>query len=79
VIVLSDTLFTADDTDIADNSLQKVPVCTVAGLIQTQLGPIIGVFHQYAHHVTGKTIHYVSQLETPLSKTHLLLLVVNSV
>jgi hypothetical protein len=25
-------------------------------------GPIIGIFHQYAHHGTGKTIHSVSQL-----------------
>jgi hypothetical protein len=37
-------------------------ICTVAGLIQTQHGPIIGVFHQYDHQGTGKTIHSVSQL-----------------
>jgi hypothetical protein len=62
VVVLSETLFTADFTGIADNSLQKVSVCTVAGLLQTQHGPIIGVFHQYALHGTGKTIHSVAQL-----------------
>jgi hypothetical protein len=49
-------------TSIADNTLQKIPVCTVAGLIKTQHGPIIGVFHQYTHHGTGKTIHSVSQM-----------------
>jgi hypothetical protein len=62
VVVLSETLFTVDVTGIAENTLQKVPVCTVAGHIQTQHGPIIGVFHQNAHHDTGKAIHSVSQL-----------------
>jgi hypothetical protein len=62
VIVIADTFLTADVNGIANNTLKKVPVCTVAGLIQTQHGPIIGVFHQYAHHGTGKTIHSVSQL-----------------
>jgi hypothetical protein len=46
----------------ADNALQHIPVCPVSGLIQTHHEPIIGVFHQYAHQCTGKTIHYVSQL-----------------
>ena len=49
VIVLSETFLTADVTGIADNTLTQIPVCTVAGLIQSQHGPIIGVFHQYAH------------------------------
>jgi hypothetical protein len=34
---------------------------TVACLIQTQHGLIIGNFDQYAHHDTGKTIHSFSQ------------------
>jgi hypothetical protein len=37
-------------------------VCTIPVLIQTQHGPIIGIFHPYAPHGTGKTIHSVSQL-----------------
>jgi hypothetical protein len=45
VVVLYDTLLTADVTGIADNTLQQIPVCTVAGLIQTQHGPIIFIFH----------------------------------
>jgi hypothetical protein len=36
VIVLADTFLTADVNGIANNTLQKVPLCTVAGLIQTQ-------------------------------------------
>jgi hypothetical protein len=62
VVVLAETFLTADVTGLANNTLQKVSVCTVADLIQTQHGPIIGVFHQYSHHGTGKNIHSVSQL-----------------
>jgi hypothetical protein len=62
VVVIEDTLLTADLTGIANNNLQKVPICTVAGLMQTQHGPIVGIFHQYTHHGTGKTIILVSQL-----------------
>jgi hypothetical protein len=62
VVALFETLFTANVTGIADNTLTQIPICTVAGLIQTQHGPIIGVFHQYAHQGTGKTVHSVSQL-----------------
>jgi hypothetical protein len=60
VVILAETFLTSDVTGIANNTLQKVPVCIVAGLIQTPNGPIIGVFHQDAHHGTGKTIHTVS-------------------
>jgi hypothetical protein len=62
VSAIAESLLTADVTGITNNTLQKGPVCTVAGLIQTQHGPIIGIFHQYAHHGTGKTIHSVSLL-----------------
>jgi hypothetical protein len=44
VVVLYGTILTADVTGIADNTLQQIQVFTVAGLIQTQHGPIIGVF-----------------------------------
>jgi hypothetical protein len=39
-VVLYETLLTVDVTGIVDNTLQQIPVCTVAGLIQTQHGPI---------------------------------------
>jgi hypothetical protein len=35
VVVLSETLLTADVTGIAYNTLTQIPICTVAGLIQT--------------------------------------------
>jgi hypothetical protein len=62
VVILADTILTTNANGIANFTLQKVPVCTVDGRIQTQHGPIIGVFHQYAHHGTSKTIHSDSQL-----------------
>jgi hypothetical protein len=62
VVLLADTFLAADVNGLVNNTLQKVPFCTVAGLIQTQHGPIIGIFHKYAHHGTGKTIHSVFQL-----------------
>ena len=62
VVVLAETMNTADVTGIADNTLSNLKICTVAALIETQLGPIIGIFHQYAHRGSGKTIHSVSQL-----------------
>jgi hypothetical protein len=61
LVVIEETLLTADVTSIAKNTCPQVLVWTVTGLIQTQHGPIIGVFHLYAHHGTGKTIHSVSQ------------------
>jgi hypothetical protein len=62
VVVLCKTTFTADVTGIANNTLQQVPVCTVAGVIQTQHGTSVGVFYQSAHHCTDNTNHSVSQL-----------------
>ena len=36
---------------------------TAATLLDTQKGPIIGVFHEYAHHGKGKSIHAAGQME----------------
>ena len=36
---------------------------TVAGVLQTTTGPIIGIFHNYAHHGKGHTIHSPLQME----------------
>lgn len=52
----------ADVTGIANNDIPDIPICTVASVIQTTAGPKIGIFHQYAHHGTGRTIHSVNQL-----------------
>ena len=62
VRVIADTGRTADVYGITNNDIVDVPICTVAGVIETTSGPVVGMFHQYAHQGTGQTIHSVSQL-----------------
>ena len=50
-------------TGIAGNKLQNLPIVTAAGYIESTDGPVIGIFHQYAYHQTGRTIHSVPQVE----------------
>jgi hypothetical protein len=49
VCVMWETHSTADVVGIGAKSLSNLPICTVGAVIQTQKGPIIGVFNQYAH------------------------------
>ena len=62
--------FSGDDVTVIEQSLHKVsisglaahvvhdiPICTVAGLLQSHKGPIIAIFHQFAHKGTVKTVH----------------------
>ena len=63
VRVLHKTLNTANVSGITDMSVHDLPICTVAALIETHKGPIIGLFHQYAHYGNGKTVHSVNQLK----------------
>ena len=51
----------ADVTGIGDTVIKNLDIGTVAGLIQTTSGPIIGIFHQYAYHGKGHTIHAPNQ------------------
>ena len=48
---------------IDDHELTGFNVVTAATLLDTQKGPIIGVFHEYAHLGKGKSIHAAGQLE----------------
>ena len=48
---------------IGDHELTGLNVVTAATLLDTQKGPIIGVFHEYAHYGKGKSIHAAGQLE----------------
>jgi Reverse transcriptase (RNA-dependent DNA polymerase) len=63
VRVINQTFEKADITGIADKSVSNLPLCSVAGLIETHRGPIIGIFHQYAHYGKGKTVHSVNQMK----------------
>ena len=40
-----------------DHELTGVNVVTAAALLDTQKGPIIGIFHEYAHLGKGRSIH----------------------
>ena len=75
VCVIEQTLFTDDVLGLDAHLVSDLPLATVAGVISTSQGPIIGIFHQYAHLGKGKTIHSSTQLrqfgidvhDTPIS------------
>ena len=46
-----------------DHELTGLNVVTAAALLDTQKGPIIGVFHEYAHLGKGRSIHAAGQME----------------
>ena len=48
---------------IDEHELTGLNVVTAATLLDTQKGPIIGVFHEYAHLGKGRSIHVAGQLE----------------
>ena len=48
---------------IDDHVLTGLNVVTAAALLDTQKGPIIGVFHEYAHVGKGRSIHAAGQME----------------
>ena len=48
---------------IDDHELTGLNVVTATALLDTQKGPIIGVFHEYAHLRKGRSIHAAGQME----------------
>ena len=48
---------------IDDHELKGLNVVTAVALLDTQKGPIIGVFHEYAHLGKGRSIHAAGQME----------------
>ena len=48
---------------IDDHELTGLNVVTAAALLDTQKGPIIGAFHEYAHLGKGRSIHAPGQME----------------
>lgn len=53
---------TVDIRGVDNMTVNDIPIRTVAGVIDTQHGPVIGVFHNYAWLGRGKTIHSSLQL-----------------
>ena len=48
---------------IDDHELPSLDVVTAAALFDTQKGPVIGIFHDYAHLGKGRSIHVAGQME----------------
>ena len=48
---------------IDDHELTGLNVVTAAALLDTQKGPIIGIFHEYVHLGKGRSIHAAEQME----------------
>ena len=48
---------------IDNHKLTLIPLITSGGVLQSHLGPVILIFHQYAHYGKGKSIHSPVQLE----------------
>ena len=48
---------------IDDHEFTGLNVVTATALLDTQKGPIIGVFHEYAHLGKGRSIHAAGQME----------------
>ena len=42
---------------IDDHELTCLDVVTAAALLDTQKGPVIGIFHEYAHLCKDRSIH----------------------
>jgi hypothetical protein len=63
VRIIETTGRTADVSGINDHTIRDLPIATVAGVVQSHLGPICIIMHQYAYHGKGKTIHSCVQVE----------------
>ena len=63
VRLIETTLRMADVSGINNHTLQGLQIATVAGVVQSHLGPICVIMHQYAYHGKGKTIHSSVQIE----------------
>jgi hypothetical protein len=60
--VIVQSLLSADVTGLADHAVKDIPIVTVAGFLSSSCGKINGIFHQYTHLGTGKTIHSANQM-----------------
>jgi hypothetical protein len=57
VLILSETGKRCNVTVITNNAVTDLPIVQAAGLIQSSIGPIIGIFNQYASIGDGKSVH----------------------
>ena len=63
VRVIFKTQRLVDVQGIDNHQMCDVGIGTVGGVVQTQKGPVIAIFHQYALHGKGTSIHSCAQME----------------
>ncbi len=51
-----------DVIGISNNKIKDLPIVQAAGLLNTENGPIICIFNEYAGYTQGQTIHSICQL-----------------
>jgi hypothetical protein len=64
VKILLETGQRCDVTGITNNAVTDLPIVQAAGLNQSSIGPIIGIFNQYASIGNGKSVHSCAQLQS---------------
>ena len=60
--MISTTDLTVNVMGIDSHTLQSLPICTLAGVVDLPDGPVMCYFNQYAYHANGNTIHSKIQL-----------------
>ena len=63
VRVIFKTQRSVDVQGIDNHQMCDIGIGTVGGVVQTQKGPVIAIFHQYALHGKGTSIHSCGQME----------------
>ena len=63
VRVIASTHRAVNVQGISEHQVTDLKIVTAGGVVQTQRGPVITTFNQYAHIGMGKTIHSSVQLE----------------
>ena len=61
--IIRKTIRTANVSGINDHTIQGLSIAMVARVVESHLGPICLIMHQYAYLGKGKTIHSSVQVE----------------
>jgi hypothetical protein len=56
-LIIEESLHRVNVTGFDTHSVNDIPLCTVAGLLQTTKGIIIAIFHNYAYLGKCHTVH----------------------
>ena len=62
--VIKTTQCAVNVEEVSDHQVTDLKIVTAGGIVQTQHGLVITIFHQYDHLGTGKTIHLSIQLNS---------------